>query len=248
MNENIQILNGLFRQSLAATKAACRRERGYKVPGTTLTSPGNVSFSPCWFNRAYRLSVSTSLRGWPRKPGVRYLREDRDSLCILGAVLSLIHPIAAKRGLAIMDGIAKGTIKNEATNSLDEARLVWSSPFTAISIISNRDTELHRDGKGFAPFYDLITTVGYYTGGRFEVPGIGLRFQYDSGTIMGLCGKVLGHSVAEVDGDRFCVVQYFHQKVLEGIHSDFLRHRGISDWMRVQDFIDLVTPEVKLDY
>ena len=248
MNENIQILNGLFRQSLAATKVACRRERGYKVPGTTLTSPGNVSFSPCWFNRAYRLSVSTSLRGWPRKPGVRYLREDRDSLCILGAVLSLIHPIAAKRGLAIMDGIAKGTIKNEATNSLDEARSVWSSPFTAISIISNRDTELHRDGKGFAPFYDLVTTVGYYTGGRFEVPGIGLRFKYDPGTIMGLCGKVLGHSVAEVDGDRFCVVQYFHRKVLEGIHSDLSRHRDIRDWMRVQDFIDLVTPEVKLDY
>src|SRR5277367_1148696 len=91
MNENIQILNDLFCQSLAATKVACRRERGYKVPGTTLTSPGNVSFSPCWFNRAYRLSVSTSLCGWPRKPGVQYLREDCDSLCILGAVLSLIH-------------------------------------------------------------------------------------------------------------------------------------------------------------
>jgi hypothetical protein len=44
------------------------------------------------------------------------------------------------------------------------------------------------------------------------------------------------------------VVQYFHRKVLEGIHSDLSRHRDIGDWMRVQDFIDLVTPEVKLDY
>src|SRR5277367_3729358 len=182
MNENIQILNDLFCQSLAATKAACRRERGYKVPGTTLTSPGNVLFSPCWFNRAYRLSVSTSLRGWHRKPGVRHLREDRDSLCMLGAVLSLIHPIAAKRGLAIMDGIAKGTIKNEATNSLDQARLLCSSPFTAFSIISNLETELHQDGKGFGQFYDLITTVGHYTGGRFEVPRIGLCFRYYPGT------------------------------------------------------------------
>src|SRR5271168_2301585 len=106
----------------------------------------------------------------------------------------------------LMDRVANETIKNEATNSLDQTRLLWSSPFTAFSIIYNRESEFHRDGKGFAPFYDLITTVGYYTGGRFEVPGIGLRFKYDPGTIMGLCGKVLGHSVAEVDGDRFCVV------------------------------------------
>ena len=237
---NIQILKDLFRQSLPATETTCkRRERGYKLPGTTLTSPGNVSFSPCWFNIAHKLSVSTSLRGWPNKPAVQYLREDRVSLCILGAVLSMIHPIAAKRGLAIMHGIANGIIRNDATNTLDEVRSLWSSPFTAISIISNRETELHRDGKGFAPFYDLIATVGYYTQGRFEVPGIGLRFGYDPGTIMGLCGKVLEHGVGEVDGDRFCVVQYFHRKVLEVMQTDVSVHRDFSGWMRVQDFTEL---------
>src|SRR5277367_728865 len=126
----------------------------------------------------------------------------------------------------------------------------WCGPVLSLryQLFLAGTTELHRDGKGFAPFYDLVTTVGHYTGGQFEVPGIGLRFKYDPGTIMGLCVKVLGRSVAEVDGDRFCVVQYFHRKVLEGIHSDFLRRRDISDWMRVQDFIDLVTPEVKLDH
>src|SRR5277367_4804795 len=86
----------------------------------------------------------------------------------------------------------------------------WCGPVLSLryQLFLAGTTELHRDGKGFAPFYDLVTTVGYYTGGRFEVPGIGLRFKYDPGTIMGLCGKVLGHSVAEVDGDRFCLVQY----------------------------------------
>jgi len=240
MTENIQILNDLFRRSLPVTQATCkRRERGYKVPGTTLTSPGTVSFSPCWFNLAQKLSVSTSLHGWPNKPGVRYLREDHGSLCILGAVLSTIHPIAAKQGLVIMHGIANGTIQNEATNSLDQARLVWPSPFTALSIISNRETELHRDCKGFAPFYDLITTVGDYMHGRFEVPGIGLRFGYDPGTMIGIYGKVLEHGVAEVDGDRFCVVQFFHRKVLEFVQSDLAVRGEFSGWMRVQDFTDL---------
>jgi hypothetical protein len=239
MTENIQILNGLFRSSLPASPTCKKRQRGYKASGTTTTSPGTVSFSPCWFNLAHRLSVSTSLRGWPGKPGVRYLQEDRDSLCILGAAFSLIHPIAAKRGLEIMEGITNGTVKNQATNSLDQARLLWSSPFTAFSVISNRETELHRDGKGFAPSYDLLATVGNYTGGRFEVPGIGLRFRYDPGTMMGLCGKALEHAVAEVDGDRFCVVQFFHRKVLELLQSDFSGHGQSSCWMRVEDFTDL---------
>jgi hypothetical protein len=138
-----------------------------------------------------------------------------------------------------MEGITNGSMKNKATNSLDQARLLWSSPFTAFSVISNRETEVHRDGKGFAPFYDLLATVGNYTGGRFEVPGIGLRFRYDPGTMMGLCGKALEHGVAEVDGDRFCVVQFFHRKVLEFFQSDFSGHGPSSSWMRVQDFTDL---------
>jgi hypothetical protein len=137
-----------------------------------------------------------------------------------------------------MDGIANGTLQNEATNSLDQARLLWTSPFTAFSVIFNRETEVHRDGKGFAPFYDLIATVGRYTGGRFEVPGIGLRFRYDPGTLVGLCGKALEHGAAEVDGDRFCVVQFFHRKVLELVQSDFAADGESSCWMRLQDFAD----------
>ena len=98
---------------------------------------------------------------------------------------------------------------------------------------------MHRDGKGFAPFYDLIATVGNYTGGRFEVPGIGLRFRYDPGMMVGLCEKALEHGVAEVRGDWFCVVQFFHQKVLEVLRSDFVGSEDGSRWMRVEDFTDL---------
>src|SRR5271168_1211514 len=115
----------------------------------------------------------------------------------------------------LMDGVANETIKDEVTNSLDQTRLLWSSPFTALSIISNWESKFHREGKGFAPFYDVVTTVGYYRGGRFEVPGIVLRFRYNPGTMMGLCGKALEHGAAAVDGDRFCVVQYCHRKVLD---------------------------------
>lgn len=236
MRENVRILDKVLRQSLPSNERITRRERGYKTSGTTTLSPGHIPFSPCWFNIASQLSVSTSLRGWPNKPGVRYLSADNVSLSILGAVLSVIHPKAAERGIAIMKGIRSGSIENIATKTLGDVRSIWPCPFTAFSVISNRETELHRDGKGFSPFYDIITTIGDYTDGRLEIPGIGLRFRYDPGTIVGLCGKVLSHGVGEVEGDRICVVQYFHRKVLDLMRQDFGLDEDFDGWMKVEDF------------
>ena len=114
---------------------------------------------------------------------------------------------------------------NAATNSLGPVRVLWPSPFTVLSIISNRMTQLHRDTKGIAPFYDIVTTLGRDSDGVFEVPGIGLRFEF--------CGKVLAHKVAGVEGDKFCVVQYVHKKVLEHI----LEGLEGNEWMQQSDLI-----------
>ena len=140
------------------------------------------------------------------------------------------------KGLSILRGIHSGAILNGATASLEEeVRQLWPSPFTAFSIISNRETESHRDAKGFTPFYDIVTTLGDYTDGRFEVPAIGLRFQYNPGTMIGICGKVLSHGVSEVEGDRFCLVQYFHRKVLDLLSGYTVEPRPYH-WMRQEDF------------
>jgi hypothetical protein len=158
-------------------------------------------------------------------------------LALLGAILAIMHPRLAVRAFSILRRIQNGAIINEATNSLGAVRVLWLSPFTAFSLISNRETQLHRDAKGFSPFYDILTTLGEYTNGRLEVPGIGLRFQYNPGTIVGICGKVLAHGVAEVDGDRFCHVQYFHHRVLDLISTGFSTNQAYEGWMRQEDFI-----------
>ena len=94
--------------------------------------------------------------------------------------------------------------------------------------------DLHRDGKGFSPYYDIITTYGHYTDGRLEVPGIGLRFKYDPRTIVGICGKALAHGVAEVQGDRFCLVQYFHRRILDLLCGYEVEEQQFH-WMRQGD-------------
>jgi hypothetical protein len=237
MVSNMTHLNSSFEKSLGNCSKPKWRDTGYKSPGTTQISPGHISYAPCWFNVAHQLTVSRSLRGWPKSPTIQYLRQNKGSLALLGAVLALIHPQLAVRGFSILRGIQNGEIINVATNSLREERVLWPSPFSAFSILSNRATLLHRDGKGLAPFYDIVTTIGDYVDGRFDVPGIGLRFQYNPGTIIGICGKVLEHGVPEVDGDRFCIVQYFHKKVLEVVAEGFQRNQAFMGWMKQSDFL-----------
>lgn len=246
----MELLSSKFKQSLPdpANPKPKRRDVGYKSPEMTDVSPGHVPFSPCWFDMAGQVRVSRSLRGWPKSPTIQFLRENKIGLSILGAVLALIHPRLAVRGFSILRGIQNGAILNEATNSLWQERVLWPSPFNVFSVLSNRATNLHRDGKGVAPFYDIITTIGNYTDGEFLVPAIGLRFKYNPGTIIGVCGKALAHAVPEVNGDRFCIVQYFHKRVLDLIiEGGFRENQEFNGWMRQSDFLGNVENFCKID-
>jgi hypothetical protein len=238
MVKNIHQLDNVFKKSLPKDLGRLKaRDEGYKPLGETATSPGHIPFSPCWFNIAHVLSVSHSLRGWPDAPTVQYLRNDQESLCLLGAVFALIHPQLAAIGLSVLRGVQQNLIRTATTQSLGPVRQLYPSPATAFSIISNRETYLHRDGKGYSPYYDILTTLGNYRGGRLEVPGIGLRFKYNPGTIVGLCGKVLAHGVGEVDGDRFCHVQYFHRSVLDVIAEKYPLSRREQEWMTQNELV-----------
>ena len=160
MVEHMNKLHRNFRESLPpAGIATTRRETGYKPAETTTTSPGHIPFSPCWFNIAHQLTVSRSLCGWPHAATVQYLYDEQESLALVGAVLAVIHPCLAMQGLSILRGIQSGVIRNVATNSLGPVRKLWPSPFSAFLIISNQETDLHRDGKGFTPYYDIILSL-----------------------------------------------------------------------------------------
>src|SRR5271163_803778 len=126
MVSRINKLQCKFQQSLRVkAEQPRRREIGYKPENTTMTSPGHIPFSPCWFNIAGQLSVSRSLRGWPNTPTTQYLCDDNDSLCLLSAVLAVIHPRLAMKALSILRGIHSRAIQNAAMNSLGPIRAFW---------------------------------------------------------------------------------------------------------------------------
>jgi len=48
-----------------------------------------------------------------------------------------------------------------------------------------------------------------------NLPTVGLQLPYPSGTVVGLCGKILRHGVPECEGERICVAYYMRDKVHE---------------------------------
>ena len=78
-----------------------------------------------------------------------------------------------------------------------------------------RDNYPPRDVKGYRESFDLLLTIGHYTGGQFHLPGLGFSLLYDLGTVVALAGNVLQHELCPVAGDRACLAHFWHRKVGE---------------------------------
>jgi hypothetical protein len=171
------------------------------------------------------LNLSASLK--PENPitgGRAWLCDISDSSALLSAVLRVIHPDQYLMGRSAIEKMGE-------QEPLIAILGIWISVFNAVQILSNRETPRHRD-RSFPPWYDILTTVGPYHSAMFELPGIGLRFPYHSGTIICLCGRILRHGVSEADGDRVCLAYYMRENVQRRLGSTF------AGWSK--RFLDMV--------
>lgn len=83
---------------------------------------------------------------------------------------------------------------------------------------------MHQDNLTHNEWYNLLTSVGPYNEAIFELPGVGLRFKYTSGTVIRLCGRVLSHGVSEAEGDHICLAYYMRENIQKRLNAD------IADW------------------
>jgi hypothetical protein len=67
-----------------------------------------------------------------------------------------------------------------------------------------------------------------------ELPSIGIRMAYKSGTVMAFSGKMLRHGVPECDGERICLAYYMRDKVHERMGVE------AAQWMKMQYYADVV--------
>lgn len=91
----------------------------------------------------------------------------------------------------------------------------WAFAFNVLTIVANRSTPIHRDvGSGARPLYDLLATFGGGPNTVIEFPGMGLRLQYDSGTMVLFSGNMHPHGVSASLYERICLALYSRKSVL----------------------------------
>ena len=131
---------------------------------------------------------------------------------ILSSITRVIHPELFEMGL---DSMSKMSNQETLKDVLD----LWWSVFNGVQVISNRETPVYHDHSSLSCWYDLLTTMGPYKTAHLELPGVGLRFSYGSGTVIGLCGRVLRHGVSLADEERICVAYYMRENVQRRLGS-----------------------------
>jgi len=170
------------------------------------------------------MEVGAELR---KEAGPKWVRLMERTTAFLGAVLAAAHPATFDTGMKCVQAIGTGK-KVAKTENLEELMDIWSSPFTTMSLMSNRDSPQHRDTGATHTCMDWLVSVGTYKSGHFQLPGLGLTLWYRPGTVIGLLGRVVRHG-AVAFGGRLCFAQYLRESVLKTL--------GIAepDWVNIAD-------------
>jgi len=132
---------------------------------------------------------------------------------LIGGILSVVQPELFDSGQEAFRRLAADPNSCDDPQRLKEILTTWYAPFSALAVISNRSTPLHRDVGGRAEWLDFMLALGNYDNGRFAVPAFGYTFKYNPGTLIALSGKIFRHG-AECPGDRACIVFYMRDNIL----------------------------------
>jgi hypothetical protein len=135
----------------------------------------------------------------------------KPSQYLLNAIVAMASPKLFDAGVQAITAVKDMELHQNAE--------VWTSIYTGLSIIVNRQTPRHRDVGGALCHPDLLLSAGDHSGSKFLIPDISLTLEYNPGTVVILAGRVLSHAVpGPWEGNRICIAQYMKDKVHNHFH------------------------------
>ncbi|VDC00267.1 unnamed protein product [Peniophora sp. CBMAI 1063] len=175
---------------------------------------GSTTLSPAWMAQGLEglldpLYVSRDLAAKPGKADSRrqlsaqaWIGENIELGLLLSSALAITHPeqyYETKQSLAIL-----------ASHEPHSQHLqTWTFAFNVVTIIANRMTPLHRDrASGARELYDVLFTLGGDRHTTLSLPGLGVRFQYDSGAVALFSGSTHLHHVSPFVMEHLCIACY----------------------------------------
>jgi hypothetical protein len=185
---------------------------------------GCIDISPGWFMQGQEVcTITTSVRDLimciqrleddlhPSEhlasPEIaNFLKKMGPAQDLLNGILAVVSPDLFKAGRDAIEMVKK--------MELHENARLWTSVYTAMSVIVNRMTPRHRDVGAAIAHPDLLLSAGEHVGSEFHIPDIGVVLEYNPGTVVVIAGRVLSHAVPRhCEGWRVCIAQYMKDKV-----------------------------------
>jgi hypothetical protein len=143
-----------------------------------------------------------------------WLKKSRLPFALIGGILSIIQPELFEAGQEALRKLVLDPGYCDNPKRMLEILEIWYSPFSALSVVTNRITPLHLDTGGRPEWLDLLLALGNYDRGRLSLPAFGYTFRYNPGTMVAMSGKIFLHGVTCV-GDRACIAFYMRNNVLD---------------------------------
>lgn len=149
----------------------------------------------------------------------------------IGAILRVIHPEMYAAGREAMVRLSNNPDVSNNHEDLETILRIWSTPFSALSVISNRATPIHIDGGARYPWPDILLTVGTYNYAEMDLPTLGYRLEYRPNTMVVILSKAIPHGVQKCEVDRVCIAMYMK----DNVHSRL----GVrpAQWVRLEDLL-----------
>ncbi|KAA1473523.1 hypothetical protein DENSPDRAFT_780029 [Dentipellis sp. KUC8613] len=170
--------------------------------------PGCADLCPAWFalghsGRASDLRSSSSFKD---PHAQKWLDDISESNGLVTAALKVIHPDLYLAGMAAMRKLSE-------RSDLSNVVLRWSTVFSGVSIISNRQTLCHRDFNSRHEYFDILATIGPYGYTTLNLPGLNTKLSYTCRTIVAISGKAFEHEVPPCEADRICYAYWMRDSV-----------------------------------
>ena len=154
-----------------------------------------------------------------------------DAEMLMNAIVALITPDLYDIGLAAIEKLKNDRPLHKWHNN----GMLWKSVFSGVEVISNCKTPAHQDPHAAPQAYKLLVSAGTHTEAHLSLPDIQTRLQYLPGTVVGICGRVLRHEVADwTGGKRICIAHFMRDWVHNRLN---LRRPG---WVNCDQYVKLM--------
>ncbi|KAG2127671.1 hypothetical protein DEU56DRAFT_758558 [Suillus clintonianus] len=218
-------MSGLLKHSITTGKISqwrTHRSNLHPSPDGMIT-PGCINISPAWFQQGrekhgfpnldpedgFSPEVSAALKG---EAGCKIMVSLQRSGIIVSAALRVIHPDLYWARMETQ--VRLGTWA--AQYGLDDMHhhlQRWTSVFNVVSIICNHWTPPHRDPKCRPAAFDIMTTAGVYHLAIMDFMNLGIKFLYDSGSILASSCRLVRHYMNVEEGNRIVTAWYMRDSI-----------------------------------